>query len=492
MVTTSRVKVLRRLLHTCHVSRTTPPVALHLGVGPGASSGSLTAAVVRALASGQLADGDLLPSTRVLADVLGVRRSRVVEAYQQLVASGYAVTVPGSGTRVESGAAAAARAGAGASFREGRPVVANPRSTSRKVRFDLRPGFPDVTLISARAWSQAWRRGARASLDGADPTRAGGDSAGLLRSALAEHLRVSRGVAVAADGVVLFPGVQAAIRTIARVAVDPGRSLAFESPGYDKALRAFHQVGIATRAVPIDEAGIRVDQLSVRDWGVYVTPAHQFPMGSRMPVSRRRELIEWAERVDGYIFEDDYDGEFRYDVAPMPPVRSMAAGPRRVIYIGTVSKILSREMRIAWAVLPERLRAAVVEEQRRDGDAVNGVAAAALAELISSRALLRHLASSHRTYAARRRRFTEACALELPHARIHGIEAGLHLTLTFDDGFDDLHAVAALDRAGVLCAPLTRYAGPGVTGPSGLVCGYAQLPETRAHAAARVIRDVLA
>lgn len=472
--------------------RTTPPLALHLDVGAAATSGSLSASLVRALASGQLADGDVLPSTRSLAEVLGVRRSRVVEAYQQLAASGFAVTVPGSGTRVESGAAAAAAAGAGASFREAGRSDASPRSVPQVVRFDLRPGFPDVSLISARAWSQAWRRAAQASLDGADCTRVGGvDPAGVLRSALVEHLRVSRGVAVGADSVVLFPGVQAAIRTIARVAVDPGRSLAFESPGYDKALRAFHQAGIQTRAVPVDEAGIRVDQLSQQDWGVYVTPAHQFPMGSRMPVSRRHELIEWAERADGYIFEDDYDGEFRYDVAPMPPVRSMAAGPRRVIYIGTVSKILTRDMRIAWAVLPERLRTAVADEQRRDGDTVNGVAAAALAELINNRALLRHLASSHRTYAARRRRCAEACATELPQARIHGIHAGLHLVMTFDDGFDDLRAVAALQRAGVLCAPLSRYAHPGVTGPTGLVCGYAQLPETRARTAANIIRDAL-
>jgi len=328
------------------VSRTTPPLALHLDVGAGATGGALTAALVRALASGQLADGDQLPSIRVLADVVGVRRSRVVEAYQQLAASGFVVTVtvPGSGTRVERGAAAAARAGAGASFGEAGRVDASPRSLPRRIRFDLRPGFPDVSLISDRAWNQAWRRGAQASLAAADDTRTGGaDPAGRLRAALAEHLRVSRGVGVAADGVVLFAGVPAAIRTIARVAVDPHRSFAFESPGYDKALRAFTQAGIRTRAVPIDEAGIRVDQLDGRDWGVYVTPAHQFPMGYRMPVSRRHQLIDWAERVDGYIFEDDYDGEFRYDVAPMPPVRSMAAGPRRVIYIGTVSKILSRD-----------------------------------------------------------------------------------------------------------------------------------------------------
>lgn len=213
------------------------------------------------------------------------------------------------------------------------------------------------------------------------------------------------------------------------------------------------------------------------------------------PVSRRHQLIEWAERVGGYIFEDDYDGEYRYDVAPMPPVRSMAAGPRRVIYIGTVSKILSRNMRIAWAVLPEGLRSDVIDEQRRDGDAVNGVAAAALTELIDSRALLRHLASSRRTYAARRRRFTEACVTEPPEARVSGIEAGLHLVLTFAAGFDDCHAVAALERVGVLCAPLSRYTDPGDPGgtaPTGLVCGYARLPETRAHEAARVIREVLA
>lgn len=481
--------------------RSAPPLALHLDVGDDVGSGALSAAVVRALVGGQLADGDLLPSTRVLAEALSVPRARVVEAYLQLAASGFVITVPGSGTRVERGASAAARAGAVASFGEAAPIDTPARVVSRKVRFDLRPGYPDSSLINARDWTRAWRRAAQVSLESSFKTagakHAGrnidgdGDGDGALRVALAAHLRVSRGVAVGPGEILLFAGVRAAIQTIARVAVDPTRALAFESPGYDKALRAFGQAGVATRTVRVDEAGIQVDRLDEGDWGVYVTPAHQFPMGCRLPVSRRHELIKWAERVDGYVFEDDYDGEFRYDVAPMPPMRSMAAGPQRVIYIGTASKILSRELRIAWAVLPERLRDGVREEQRRDGDAVNGMAASALAELIESGALVRHLASSQRTYAARRRRFAEACALELPHARIHGVEAGLHFVLTFEDGFDDVSAVAALERAGVLCGALSPYR-RGATGLSGLVCGYAQLPETRARAAARLIRDVLA
>jgi len=443
------------------------------------------------MASDRLVDGDLLPSSRALAEELSVSRALVVEAYTQLAAAGFVVTVAGSGTRVEKGSAAAARGGAAAAFApsaEERPQLV---ARSPAVRFDLRPGFPDLGLLNGRDWIRSWRHAAAAVAG--TPSRFAADSQAqldALRAALSRHLRVSRGITAAAERVLLFNGVGQAIRTITGTINTAGRTLAFEDPGYDKARRAFVHGGADVRPVPVDDSGLRVDRLRDTDWGVYVTPAHQFPMGVRMPATRRQSLLDWAVQSGGYVIEDDYDGEFRYDVAPIPPLQTMHAGADRVIYLGTASKIIARELRIAWAIVPADLHDAVVEQQRLDGEPVSSVSAGALTELIASGALLRHLAASHRSYAARRRRFTDAWHRIFPRAVVHGIDAGLHLVVTFGPDFDDRAATTALADAGVLCAPLSYYA-VGRKEWSGLVCGYSQLPETQADAAVTAIRDVL-
>jgi GntR family transcriptional regulator/MocR family aminotransferase len=246
------------------------------------------------------------------------------------------------------------------------------------------------------------------------------------------------------------------------------------------------------RAVPVDASGLRVDLLERHDKAVYVTPAHQFPLGARMPVDRRTQLLDWAVENETLVFEDDYDGEFRYDVAPMPALRSMRAGDECVVYIGTASKVIARDLRLAWAIVPTGFREVVRSRLFDDGDLVNPVAAGALASLLESGALVRQVVSLQRTYAARRARFTEACDKQLPEMRRHGVHAGLHVVLTREEPFDDRAAVEQLMRRGLVCTALSSYyldqSGEPTTG---LVCGYARLPETRAVAAVALIREVL-
>ena len=286
--------------------------------------------------------------------------------------------------------------------------------------------------------------------------------------------------------------MNAAIRTLSRAVRKPGHTLAFEDPGYPAGRRAFVAGGSSVRPVPVDDQGLLVDQLDEDDYGVYVTPAHQYPLGSRLSVERRTAIFSWAMANSAVIFEDDYDGEFRYDVAPMPALRAMSDGADRVIYLGTTSKILTREMRIAWAVVPGWLRSTVQRHQADEGEMVNTVVTAALSAMMESGALRRHIASSHRTYAARRDRFAAACRKLLPGASLHGIDAGLHVVLTFGTGLDDIAATQALRSAGVACAPLSGYFDDDSVRPMhGLVCGYSRLPETRAADAVAIIRDVL-
>jgi GntR family transcriptional regulator/MocR family aminotransferase len=236
-----------------------------------------------------------------------------------------------------------------------------------------------------------------------------------------------------------------------------------------------------------------VADLGPADRACYVTPAHQYPLGGRMSVSRRAALLDWAQARDALVLEDDYDGEFRYDVPPLIPLRGMPAGADRVVYFGTSSKILARGMRVSWAVLPARLRAAMAAYLGQAGGAVSHVSAAFLAGFIAIGALTRHQARAIRTYSARQARFVAACRELVPGVRALGIEAGLHVVLAFDGGLDDVAAADRLAGLGLACLPLSRfYADPGAAGRTGLVCGYSRLPETRARDAARLIGQVTA
>jgi GntR family transcriptional regulator / MocR family aminotransferase len=484
--------------------RTAVPVSFTLDLSgrTGPRPDQVARALVEAIASGQVHDGDRLPSTRALAATFGLARTAVVGAYEELAAAGFLVARPGGATYVEQGAAAAARAGAfgasgpgtsrtgarpsaeapgtGGSFgvAEPAPVRPNPDEDGQ-VRYDLRPGLADAGLISERDWARAMRLAAA-------PARQAPD----LREELAGHLRRFRGLAVDPADIFLFPSVSSALRAVAVTCGLAGQPVAFEDPGYAKARLALAETGAVIRPVPVDDDGIRAEDLRAGDRACYVTPAHQFPLGGRMPVRRRVALLEWAAAGGALVLEDDYDGEFRYDVPPLTPLRSMPPAAGHVVYLGTSSKILSRGLRVSWAVLPARFRAAMTRYLDASGEEVSQLPAAFLAHFIASGALTRHHSRAMRTYRARQARFVAACREHVRAARALGIEAGLHLTLVFGADLDDVAAVGRLAQAGLACLPLSAFcAGPCRTG---LICGYSRLPETAAVPAAALIGRITA
>jgi GntR family transcriptional regulator / MocR family aminotransferase len=459
--------------------RTATPVNLTLDLngrtGPGSSQ--VAHALIDAIARGRVHDGDRLPSTRTLAATFGLARTAVVAAYEELTAAGFLVARPGGFTCVEDGAGVAARAGA---FGAGLPPPARraARPVSR-ITYDLRPGYADPGLISERDWSRAMRLAA-------SPAR---DAHLELRDQLSGHLRRARGLAVDPEDIFLFPSVSNALRAVAATCGLAGQPVAFEDPGYVKARLALGQAGAVIRPVPVDDDGIRARDLRVSDRACYVTPAHQFPLGGRMPVPRRADLLAWATAGDALVLEDDYDGEFRHDVPPLNPLRSMPAAAGHVVYLGTSSKILSRGLRVSWAVLPARFRVAMTGYLDRAGEEVSQVSAAFLASFIATGALTRHQSRAMRTYRARQERFVAACRAYIPAARALGIEAGLHVALVFDRPLDDVTTAGRLAEAGLECLPLSPF----FTGPArqpGLLCGYSRLPETMARGAAELIGRV--
>ncbi|MGV0812110.1 PLP-dependent aminotransferase family protein [Mycolicibacterium boenickei] len=448
----------------------------------------IASAIVEQIRVGRLGPGDALPSTRSLAAELAVARSSVVDAYDELAAAGYTTAQPGSGTRIAAGADAAAHAGAAPHVSSSGATAAAPSAPRRgQPTWDLMPGHPDPGLISPTDWRRAWRAAAAAPVSAAAEGPHGHDA---LRQALAGHLRRTRGIVADPSDLIIVPGVAAALRTVAAAAGLSGRDIAFEEPGYDEARQAFEMSGARTRAVAVDGDGLDPGSLRDSDAAVYCTPAHQYPLGARLPVARRAGLVQWAARTGGVLIEDDYDGEFRYDVSALPALRGIDGGRDCVAYIGTASKILTPVLRVAWLLPPPGLRDAVADALERSGESVCGVTTLALARFIESGALTRHLARAARTYSARRSALVGALARRCAGIQLEGVEAGLHMVVRLPDGSDDIAIAATLRDRGVTVSPLSTFFA-GVAGARGLVCGYARLPETQADVVAELIADVI-
>jgi GntR family transcriptional regulator/MocR family aminotransferase len=471
------------------MARSTPPVEVHLVLEDTDAPlrHRVADAVVGALRAGRLRPGDLLPSTRSLANALGISRGPVVAAYDELTAAGYVVSRAGSGARVAPAADVAARAGAATHVREDVPDAGTPApAPPDRPTFDLRPGRPDTSLVDRAAWRRAWR-----TVGATVP----GDDAGevprhaRLRLALADHLRRSRGLAVDADDIVVVPGVGASLRALPEAFGLRGRTVALEDPGYVEAWTAFAAEGVRTAAVPVDTDGIDPADIPPGTAAAYVTPSHQYPLGARMPVARRAALLEWARADGALVVEDDYDGEFRYDVSPLPPLHSLPGAAEQVVYVGTASKILAPSLRVAWIVPPRRLRDALRSAVESRSLVVNEQTGLALADFIESGALATHHARVSRTYAGRRAALVAAVGRHLPGATLEGVDAGLHVVLRLPDDVDDHEAASRCHRRGVAVSPLSAYAAEATV--RGLVLCYAGLPESRADEAVRALANAV-
>lgn len=464
---------------------------------------------------GTLGAGDPLPSTRALAAELGVARGTVVAAYEQLDGEGYIRTRQGAAARVVAGAAGAgsgsasgagavgggwdgagsvgagatgpsAGAGTGAPVAgTGAPAAAPAAGAApahdagvQRACVDCRPGIPAVTAISERDWRAAWRAAASA------PLRNGlSDPMGLLalREQVVVQLGLARGFTPSVSEVVVAAGTSEALSLLvealrARLGRPP--RIAVEDPGYRSGHRALTSAGAELVAVPVTADGIDLDVLaSTTVDAVMVSPTHQYPLGSVMPVGHRLALLAHAARTGTVVVEDDYDSEFRHRGRPVPALAALDTDGV-VVHLGGFSKTLDPRLRCAYVVLPPGpLGAAVVTARRARGAVVAEPVQVAVAHLLRTGAFRRHLGRVRRDYAHRRDRIARRLVDTGLEAR--ALTGGLHAVLTWPGPATGAAVVARAEAGGVLVSDLADYEVERGRSGHGVVVGYGAvtLPE---------------
>jgi GntR family transcriptional regulator/MocR family aminotransferase len=459
------------------------------------------------IADGTLPAGAPVPSTRALAAELGVSRTTVTAAYEQLAAEGFLVTSAGRVARVATPPVPVAPPGPARVARTAPALSAYGRRVSG-LPMPVLPQTKKGTVsflygaVSARDFpSLIWKRAYQAELlhqpDSLYYVAPEGDAA--LRRALQAYLGRARGLVCDSEQIVVVNGTQQALDLCARVLLDPGDTFAFEDPGYLIARHCFEASGGVPLPVPVDEHGLDTRRLPARGRArlAYVTPSHQFPLGGVLPVGRRLELLEWARRHDAWIIEDDYDGEFRYGQRPIDALQSIDSNGR-VIYIGTFSKALSPHLRLGYMILPHDL-VPVFRQAKRLSDRHSAVIdQRVLASLIEGGAYERHVRRVRREYERRRAALLDAIACLLPRrAEVTGSAAGLHVTLRlpFLDSNDEAALVAAAHAKGVGVYPVSPlYVAPAVaarTRPAGLILGYASVPVDQIRRGIEILAGVI-
>jgi GntR family transcriptional regulator/MocR family aminotransferase len=401
-----------------------------------------------------------------------------VAAYDQLLAEGYLVARQGAGTVVNAAPAATSRRVA---------------STERRARavIDFQPSVPDVSTFPRAAWLRA-TRSALQKLP--DRYLAYTDPRGLrpLRTAVAEYLGRVRGVVADADQVLICNGFSHGLSLVVRQLLDVGhRTIAVEDPGQDGPRDELTWLGADVDPVPVDADGIVVDELTRSPArAVLVTPAHQFPTGAVLAPGRRQALIAWAHDVDGFVIEDDYDAEFRYDRHPVGAMQGLA--PDRVIYSGTLSKSLAPGLRLGWLVLPPPLVRPIAASRTLVDRSSSTPVQAAFGEFLLNGDLDRHLRRMRRVYRQRRDAVVAALARWLPDARPSGIAAGVHLCVTLPEGIDEAELTARVADAGVLIYPIHPFRVETVSAAPQFLLGYGNLTPERIDEGVRVLANVVA
>jgi GntR family transcriptional regulator / MocR family aminotransferase len=425
-----------------------------------------------AILSGHLPPGTRLPSTRELAGDLDLARNTVLNAFEQLYAESYLERRVGDGTyvsvqipddllRVKSTPPARERSTGQPVSKSGELVnflSTTPGNYNGPPR-PFRTGTPALDAFPYKLWgkllSRRWSNSAREILPYSD-------SVGYfpLRQAIASYVATTRGVQCIPEQLIITSGSQHALELVTRTLLEPNEGAWIEDPGFLGARAALTAAGARLIPVPVDADGLNISCGIERCHDprlIYVTPSHQYPLGMTLSLSRRLALLKLASQTGAWIIEDDYDSEFRYVGRPLAALQGLDTH-RRVIYIGTLSKVLFPSIRIGYIIAPPELFDAFVQQRCLAGHQSPTLEQAVLADFISEGHFARHIRKMRTLYAERQQTLLKAGKAELNGiVELQSSDTGMHLIGWLPDGVDDQTAFRAAAAGGVEVTPLSAY-----------------------------------
>jgi len=449
--------------------------------GPEPMRAQLERELREAIRSGRLGPGERLPSSRAMAQELGVSRGLVTDCYTQLQAEGYLTGRTGSATRV---AAAAAQP------EPPRSADEPPHLHRRKLPIDFRHWVPDLTSFPRNDWAWALRQACRdvTALEIGYQDPRGSDA---FRHVIAGYLRRVRGAVADPERIVVVNGVIQGVNLVIRALAQQGlKRIAFEDPGHNDQRLGAPLVGVEVVPVPVDEYGVKVDALAATGArAVVLTPAHQSPTGVVLAPERRHALIAWAQENDATVIEDDYDAEFRYDREPVGVLQGLA--PDRVALVSSVSKTLAPGLRVGWSVCPAHVAELVGHLKDVEDRGFPIIDQLALASLIESGRYDRHLRRMRGVYAGRRQALADAIERHAPGVELRGLAAGFHAVVPLPEGADEAEIIAEAERRGVGVYGMAESRFDPDSGPPALVLGFSGLSEQAIDRGIAKIGDLL-
>lgn len=447
----------------------------------------------REIKDGRISSYSRLPSTRRLSASLGVSRSTVQMAYDQLLAEGYldaepcrgyyaadmsgvvsfsSSEMPLSGKQAETGLLSGSETAGKA--QEGIGAGGQSKTEIASLLCDFSPAGVDLSCFPYKTWRRLTRE---VFSDETGRILGKGQPQGEpgLRLAIRDYLQGARGVFCEPDQIVVGAGNEYLLMLLSQI-LGRTRPIAMEDPTYYQAYRVMTALGHTVRPVSLDGQGIEMGELERTGAGLaYVMPSHQYPTGIVMPIARRLELLNWAERKEAYLIEDDYDSEFRYRGRPIPSLLSVDRNGR-VIYLGTFSRAIAPAIRVSFLVLPGELAARYQEVCGFYACTVPRADQEVLTRFLSGGSFERHLNRMRGVYREKVERLTELLRPLEDDFRIHGAEAGVHVLITSRRGMSETDMLSRAEREGVRVYGLSRHfirQEAAFSGPGTVMAGFA-------------------
>jgi GntR family transcriptional regulator/MocR family aminotransferase len=449
-------------------------------------TGWLYAELRSAILEGRLAAGARLPASRDFASQYELSRGTVVSVFERLQAEGYVASRVGFGTVVNrvsvvrparqmSAASPAYIRRAISTHKPPRPWIDLP--FTKGVR-PFRIGNPATDEFPSKIWGQIAARYAR-NFSSWLKTEADRGGYRPLRNAVADYLRATRGVRCDGEQIVIVSGAQQALDLLARLLLKEHDQIWMEDPGYFGATIAFGNVGAEIVPVPVDEEGLLVsigEKICPHARGVYLTPAHQFPLGVTMSLERRMAVLKWASRTGAFVIEDDYDSEYRFEGTPVPSLQSLD-NHSNVILVGSFGKTLFPSLRLGYVVLPSSLVDCFMAFRHRTDFRNTTIDQAVLCEFIAEGHLARHLRRMRELYGSRLAALIDGGKRHLSGMlQISNVRAGLYTIGFLTNGMSSQQAEKAAALRGIETLGVDRYTFKRPD-PNGLVLGFAAYPE---------------